>query len=81
MDLKQLLLTEPVAGRLRCQGRVKQGRDKVRPQGHPAAKHSSLHPGYALKRQVLLVGQCELGPHDDSVGLAVEQGDQGFAEE
>ena len=74
-----LLLPDPGTGGLRCAGRVVQGRDKIRPQRHPLAVQVVGHPGYELQGQVLLLGQHELGPHVDSTGLTVEQGNLGLA--
>ena len=72
-----LLLPGPVAGGLRCAGRVVQGRDKIRPQRHPLAIQVVGHPRYDFQRQVVLLGQCELGPHVDST---VEPGNLGLTE-
>ena len=66
------LLPDPGAAGFTCPGRIVQGRDKVRPQGHPLTIQVVGHPGYTFQGQVVLPGQCELGPHVDSTGLAVE---------
>ena len=75
-----LLLPGPGTGGLGCLGRVVQGRDQVRPQGHPLAVQVVGYLGHNFQGQVALSSQCKLGPHVDSIRLIIEQGNLGLAE-